>query len=557
MLTFKKIIIENFLSFYGSHEYKLHKKGVHWIKGINYDSPEDEDGDENSIASGKSSFTFAIQYAFFGEIEKKIKKDKIINKEAEKDLAVILEFMCDDVDYRIERYRKHSKEKDNLYLKMLVNEEWKDVLTKSTPSETQKEINKIVVVNNDTLLKSMLFSREDRKQFFELTQSSRINIFENIIQLNKFAKYLKRIKKKLKDVKEKLIALDRDRAVVNAKIDGAKESIEFEEQRIEKEKAKIFTNLKNAITTKKNEIESIKNSIETCLSNIKKYKKQIENYNDKFDTLKVNKCPNCNFVLNQDYLYDMKESISDDIKSKKKYIKSENEEKKELGNKLEIAKNEIEQRRKDFENFSNLDFKDDIDYTTIEKYKNKLKKLNTKLKKIKSAKTKFENRKEMLEWWIQALDVKNENSIKSYIMSKIIPVFNNLLRQNVNYAYDESVSVAVDQKLNETIVKDGEDYEYNEFSTGEKLKLNLCCNLSIFDMTRINLSGSSLLFLDEIFSNVDPPTVKKFLKVLKEKYSKNAALYIISHLKSVRDNIEPLTTTIIEKRNGRSSIKCF
>jgi len=74
-------------------------------------------------------------------------------------------------------------------------------------------------------------------------------------------------------------------------------------------------------------------------------------------------------------------------------------------------------------------------------------------------------------------------------------------------------------------------------------------------MARINLAGSNIMFLDEIFVNIDSPSIKLFVDLIKEKYSQGNAVYVISHQKDVEEYMEPITKTIIEKKDGFSFVK--
>lgn len=539
MLRFNKIIFENFLSFCGVHEFDFNSSGMHLIKGINKDADDDPDGDINSVGAGKSSFTFVIQYALFGQIEKKVTKDKIINKDAGNNLCVILEFSIDNNTYRIERYRKHIEHRDNVYLYMLINNNWKDI-SGTTPTSTQETINNLIIVNADTFLKSILFSREDRKQFFELTQGERIKIFENIIQLNKFQKYLTSIKQQIKDVQNKIIVLQRAKAVASSTIKVHSENIKHEQQKIQLQIEKLKQQTKT-------DLQSKKRVLEECENNITHNERLIHSTQKKLNEAKPIVCIQCGAIQNKEefdntisFYNERIDHYTNDIKEYNKKIKNINKEIKALTDKLNTIENE--------------NIVDDIDYSSITRAEEEIQNETIKLEKVTKAIKKLNNKESMLHWWESALDMKNEQSIKSHIMSKIIPVFNNLLYQNASMAYDNTLSVNIDNQLKETIIKDGKQYEYNELSTGEKLKLNLCSNLSIFDMTRINLSGSNILFLDEIFNNVDTPTVKKFINMFNTKYSQHSGVYVISHLKAVEDNIEPASITTIIKEDSKSSI---
>jgi len=71
----------------------------------------------------------------------------------------------------------------------------------------------------------------------------------------------------------------------------------------------------------------------------------------------------------------------------------------------------------------------------------------------------------------------------------------------------------------------------------------------------MNLNGTNLIFMDEIFNNVDFPTINRFMELIKKKYTEHSATYMISHLSSVNDQIEPKSITIIEKEDKRSKIR--
>jgi len=612
MIIFKEIYFENFLSFYGKHSYTFDNNGIHWITGENLDAEE-----ENvSIGSGKSAFTFVIQYALFGLIEKKLsKKDKTINKQAKKNLTVQLIFECDKELYRVSRYRKHSEFDNGLTLEVFVDEKWNDI-SKPNVDDTQKEIDKIISITPDTFLKIILYSREDDKHFFKLTNSERIKIFENIIQLNKFNKYLKRIKDKLKKANEKFIGIEKEESAsikaIKIHTDNEQEETNFiksEEKRIKKELKKLkeqnldidinaFLLLKGYLNVLNNKLkEEQKETIVVFDSSSlkKQYEKlqerverQIKRINDFLPVV----CDNCGSIQNEvDYnneLNLMKATLDDlitEMNEKEEEVrlmeevipeqKKKKEEKKLIINKIKKEIDEIEIKiDKDFSEINEMD-EDEINEIQnnndlIEELEKEFKKLSfdkanshkekateekEKLKAIILEKQIISNNINMLKWWEQALDVRNDNSIKSYVMLKVIPVFNRILMENLNQVFNGKLNIIVDNLLNEKIIKDGEEYDYFELSSGEKFKVNFCTNFSIFDMTKINLNASNLMFFDDVFINIDNPTTEKFLNIIKDKYSKQSAIYLISHDKNVENNINPKTKTVIKKRDKCSSIE--
>ena len=619
MIKFEEIYFSNFLSFYGDHYFSFANKGFHHIEGFNLDEVVEENEEEVvSIGSGKTSFTFVIQYALFGMISKKLdKKDKIINKKVKKNLKVQLVFKTNNEKYRITRYRKHDEHNNNLYLEIysIKNKQWID-LTETSNEDTQNSINNIIEISSETFLKTILYSREDEKQFFKLTQSERIKIIENIIQLNKFNKYLKKIKSKIKKNNEELIEAEKEETGLKKAIKIHQKNADDEKKEVDKniklvkkhlEKLKtlnktynfdLFDTLNKNIKNIKQELKELNyetiiildpTSTENMINNLTK---EIKNIEIKIEKIEPITCKECGAVQDQE---DYNNRIKELQETQKSRIKELNEYEEELEQVLKIIpeqlqKKEIQDNLKEklkeqldkFEKELEDNFEDLLDLTydeieelrikqdLINQYEKDLKAFNykkseehlkkaekeeKKLNKIKKQINELLENKKMLSWWEEALDMKNENSIKSFIISQIIPVLNNILKNNLNYIFNGNLSIYIDNSLKEKIYKNDVEYDYFELSSGEKLKVNFATNFSIFDMTKINLTSSNLIFFDDVFINIDLPTTLKFLNLINDKYANNAAIYLISHDKNVVDNISPLTHTIIKKKNDISYIE--
>lgn len=176
-------------------------------------------------------------------------------------------------------------------------------------------------------------------------------------------------------------------------------------------------------------------------------------------------------------------------------------------------------------------------------------------KRLLEEKQLIENKIQRLEYLSRVLDIQNENSIKQHMIQQVIPVFNNIIQQNMNKIYNGTLTLAFDQFFNDTIIKDDDQYKYHELSTGERVKVDLGINLSLFDMVKINLNGCSVLFLDEIFSNVDNNTIKSALKLIKTKYAKDAAVYLITHNPLVYNHLKNCPVIRVIKENKKSRIE--
>ena len=110
-MIIKSVDINNFLII-GSASIDLHNQGLVRICGDNND-----DTTSSSNGSGKSSIIEAIYWALFGDTLRSLKgADGVVNNTVKKDCSVSLTLEDEGKIYRVERYRKHSKKKNNLYL---------------------------------------------------------------------------------------------------------------------------------------------------------------------------------------------------------------------------------------------------------------------------------------------------------------------------------------------------------------------------------------------------------------------------------------------------------
>jgi len=222
---------ENFCSFNGYHEFKINKKGtIHQIIGENLDFDFDVGEESNATevdliaannGSGKSTFVKIIGWVLFGLVpnNEKINADNLINKKAKKDLSGFVELNeIFDLNskatdgssqiknsYRIERYRKHKKHKNlvKLFKFDYTKNEWEDI-TYAEKKITQEEIEKILLMNFDTFMKTVLVARDGAKNFLELNSYEKGKHVENLIRSDKFNQYIIRTKDKLRDIKKEL-----------------------------------------------------------------------------------------------------------------------------------------------------------------------------------------------------------------------------------------------------------------------------------------------------------------------------------------------------------------
>jgi exonuclease SbcC len=155
---------------------------------------------KNSIAVGKTTIFHAINYALYNA-KPSTNINKIIRDTAKK-AEVIFDFsMSDGNIYRIERTR--TKSTQNLYLKVKVNDSWKDI-TDRTNSLTEQKILDIIKINQETFENSSYFKQGDQENLASATPAKRKEIIRDILHLEEWSVYEKKAKSIRDDYSNKL-----------------------------------------------------------------------------------------------------------------------------------------------------------------------------------------------------------------------------------------------------------------------------------------------------------------------------------------------------------------
>ena len=171
------------------------------------------------------------------------------------------------------------------------------------------------------------------------------------------------------------------------------------------------------------------------------------------------------------------------------------------------------------------------------------------LEKYTSEKTRWEER----QIWVKTLDdVLSEKGVKQLAIRSILPSLNNeilhtLLSLHLPY------KVIFNEDFNAQIFHLGEEISIPTLSTGEMKKVDFAVLVAIVKLMKIRFSSVNILFLDEIFSSVDPDGVHSILTTLRKLSDElKMNIFVINHA--------PMPTEIfdykieISKKNNFSDI---
>jgi DNA repair exonuclease SbcCD ATPase subunit len=588
-VNFKHLIIKNFLSVGEKPVELTFKPGLNIITGTNKDKEDRRNG------VGKSTVADALYFAIFGDTLREINTKYIKNNLTDGKVKVSLEFDIVSNNVTTEIYVERTLNPAKVFLK--INGEDK---TRDSIANTNTYIESLLSTNADIFQHCVTLTINNTIPFMGKKKGDKRKFIESIFNLEVFSKMSDRLKADINEVKNsynteftRLSTLQTNYNSINSRSEN------FEEERrnrLEKYlKRKKDNNAELAVIEdylrdfKDVSIAPIKEKITTANENLKKSDAKINDFytkisqtdteithlNYRYKTIgtKEDKCPVCaRSILDHDreHIDSEKEKTLEEINQKKQekdklqadkqkfdevkafVCKQTNDLNKKLKEaELELVKYENNKIRKEqLKGWLNT-LNDDIE--VVAKQENSFKKLISESKdSITESETKIETIKNLSKVLDNVKFVVSEEGVKSYIIKKILQLFNNKIAYYLS-KLDSNCVLIFDEYFEEKIINDkGIECSYNNFSGAEKKTIDLACLFAFMDIRRLqgDVAYNVCLFDELLDSSFDEKGVELVLDVLKDRsdmYSE--CCYIISHRK---ESIKAATGEIIylEKYNG-------
>ena len=378
--------------------------------------------------------------------------------------------------------------------------------------------------------------------------------------------------KKIEEANTLSLEIENKMTLYQQKMDSVK-SIEKEIQSLEDSQLEYREIIKSNTTT-----------LERTEKDTKSANKTITSLEQQIETVKQNpdKCPLCENIIHQDKLnywineneekvYDLNqkikhfESLVESITSNIENWENKVEELKQLSLKAHIEKEKaLEEAKLLKKQYTNIIVPDTKNEEELRKLKDKKIELQNKIKSLKKEevvdknylnklKTQVINYKEQLkekkneikqqtkrliifQWWEDSLSSK-KRSMKSWCISNIIGYFNARIKFFLDRFFDGSVSIQLDNELNETISSYSKERTTGSFSGGEKQRLNLSILFALYSLTKANISTKiNIMFLDEILStSLDDKGISTVLELLEEMKDNKETVLIVDHKDNFKD----------------------
>jgi DNA repair exonuclease SbcCD ATPase subunit len=185
-MQIERIEFENFGSFFGVHSFELGKRGLVLVHGKNLDEPR-----MDSNGAGKSTVFDALDWGLFGKIPRGDHVDSVVNEEAlagGQGCRVRVQIRDDaGAELVVERGRKRES--------WLTLHRGLEDLTQLDRDATQEVLERHLGVTRDIFHAAVLFGQGDLVHYADATESRRLEILTQILQLEALDEYLGEVKR--------------------------------------------------------------------------------------------------------------------------------------------------------------------------------------------------------------------------------------------------------------------------------------------------------------------------------------------------------------------------
>ena len=507
--------------------------------------------------SGKSTLLDALCFVLFNKPFRIIKKEQMVNTINQSDCIVEVEFDVGTKNYIVRRGIK-----PNLFEIFcdgkLINQDANNI-------DYQKYLEQnIMKLNYRSFIQVVLLGSSSYEPFMKMKPRYRREVVEEILDIRVFGLMDLILRSQQSDLQKKLTEVRHQAELIKTKYETEAKYLKTLEakgsdnQRVQENKLqeneqnrleydKKLQSLNEAIAVSQNELSG-QETVSKKVKELEKYETKIEqNLDTHKKTLKFFKendtCPVCTQSIDTKFKEEkcnhetttisklesgLSQLVGELSKQEEKItaygkistkIQNMNVEIAKITSSLESLKQHSDQIQQEISTSKERD-------TDIENIELELEKMRVDLKDAEVALSKVQEEKNYVD---VLREILNDKGAKAQIIRKYVPIMNALINKYLQ-AMDFYISFNLDEEFNETVKSRFRDtFNYNNFSEGEKMRIDLALLFTWRDIARMkNSTNTNLLILDEIFdSSLDGQGTDDFFKIIKTLEKEN--IFIISH----------------------------
>lgn len=563
MFKIKNITMKNFMSVGAvTQSIKLDEYGLTLILGDNLD--QGSNGSRNG--AGKTVILHCLSYALFGTPMTNIKMDNLINKTNKKNMLVSVEFEKNGHNYKIERGRK-----PNIFRFFVDNSEVNQPDTDEAQGDsryTQDEINNVLGFS-PLLFKHIIGLSTKTTPFLNEKANVQREMIEELLGVTQLSEKAVVLKECIREVKMKIereeyrikLVQDNNEKTLKTIDDIKRKSSAWEANHLQKSQ-RLGDEIEKLMELDINsEIENHKKNqqIDIIEKDVRDAQRNLNIDQNSFNTMEsqINKLQSNYNILLEQKCHACGQHLHDDEHTS--IIKRVENELQDICEKF-ITQDDSLQKSKERYDYkctllSELGYRISVFYNTIDEayeHKTNLDKAMNTLETLVNEKNPYIDQISTLEKNnIQQIDYGEINeliSLKDHqeFLLKLLSDKNSFIRrriieQNLGYL-NHRLEIYLNKlglphvvkflsDLSVEIIKSGQNFDFDNLSTGESTRLILALSLGFRDMFETLNSPINLLFIDELIDNgMDTAGGENALAVLKtttREQCKN--IFLISH----------------------------
>ena len=505
--------------------------------------------------AGKSTILDALCYALYGKPFRKIKKDQLINSINGRELRVEVEFISMNKKYRVIRGMKPNIFEiycnDTLLNQDAANKDYQNILEKTILRMNFKSFTQIIILGSSSFV-----------PFMQLPTGVRREVIEDLLDLRIFSVMSVLLKDEVQQNKEDMLSTGKDLDAIEELIrshqDQEKETEERKTKTIEEWNGKIAALLENiaARNAESDDVHTTITNLRKTFSDETAVRKRIGEITNIASTLS-NKhatiarsllffeensvCPTCSQEITDELKQSKIHSCSkksDELADARKILNDKYEAASDDLMKIQDGQIQISRLQKKLTTLLAENSADQREIDTLQEQirnfstmvarssKNKTQNLEKRKNGVLEHKKRLMNSRLTLE---TATNVLRDSGIKARVIKQYIPIINQLVNKYLA-AMDFFVKFELNETFEEKILsRHRDDFTYDSFSEGEKLKVDLALLFTWRTIARAkNSASTNLLIMDEVFdASLDEAGCELFLAIIQELESSN--VFVISH----------------------------
>jgi DNA repair exonuclease SbcCD ATPase subunit len=571
-ITFKSLIIKNFLSVGEERVDISFNNGLNIITGINKDKIDRRNG------VGKSTIADALYFSVFGETLRELKKEHITNNVTGGKCEVVLHFDITEnhqnTEYKIVRLLEPTK--------CFLYENDIDI-TRDSISNTNSYISSLLNSSPEVFQNCIIMTVNNTIPFMAKKKIEKRKFIEGILNLEVFGRMLNNLRSEHNEI---MRTFDSE-CTRYEETSNTLQSYRAQKNNYDKQIEDQILNFRNRQKSNNDRIDTLRGEsekktssidIDSVESEIKKHHNTLNLIDEKLraltgkisktqTTIEYNKelyktlgtdesvCPVCLKSVSdhdKDEIKKEKDNLKSDITSGSEKITSYRSKYKEA----QVIKDKIQKSIKSKEkNINDLKLKEklmektshqieDLEKRNLEISKD-IEDLNTQENqfeslageaeiKLQSIQEEINNIKSLLHTVDVVKFIVSEEGVKSYIVKKILQLLNGKLAYYLKKLDSNCICIFNEYFEDQIIDEKGKVCSYFNFSGAERKNIDLACLFAFMDIRRMQGDVAfNFSIYDELFdSSLDEKGVELVLTILKERIEKyKECVMVISHRK--------------------------